>query len=101
MSIVYLGKATPASGSGGGSGGNAVWGAITGTLSDQTDLAAALAEKQDAIDANNKLSASYVSGLATVATTGAYSDLSGTPTIPAAQVNSDWNAVSGVAQILN
>lgn len=39
--------------------------------------------------------------LATVATTGAYSDLSGTPTIPAAQVNSDWNAASGVAQILN
>ena len=39
--------------------------------------------------------------LATVATTGAYSDLSGTPTIPAAQVNSDWNANSGVAEILN
>ena len=67
------------------------------------------------------------SSLATVATTGAYSDLSGTPTIPAAQVqadwnetnsssmayiankptipaaqvNSDWNASSGVAEILN
>lgn len=41
------------------------------------------------------------SSLATVATTGAYSDLTGTPTIPAAQVNSDWNASSGVAQILN
>ena len=39
--------------------------------------------------------------LATVATTGAYSDLTGTPTIPAAQVNSDWNASSGVAEILN
>ena len=39
--------------------------------------------------------------LATVATSGLYSDLSGTPTIPAAQVNSDWNAVSGVAEILN
>ena len=47
MSIVYLGKATPASGQGGGSGGDAVWGSITGTLSDQTDLAAALAEKQN------------------------------------------------------
>lgn len=31
----------------------------------------------------------------------AYSKLTGTPTIPAAQVNSDWNAGSGVAQILN
>lgn len=40
-------------------------------------------------------------GFATVATSGAYSDLTGTPTIPAAQVNSDWNASSGVAEILN
>lgn len=41
------------------------------------------------------------SSLATVATTGDYDDLLNKPTIPAAQVNSDWNAVSGVAQILN
>lgn len=41
------------------------------------------------------------SGLATVATTGDYNDLINKPTIPAAQVNSDWNANSGVAQILN
>ena len=33
--------------------------------------------------------------------THAYSSLTGLPTIPAAQVNSDWNATSGVAQILN
>lgn len=39
--------------------------------------------------------------LATVATSGSYNDLSNKPTIPAAQVNSDWNAASGVAQILN
>jgi hypothetical protein len=39
--------------------------------------------------------------LATVATSGSYTDLSNKPTIPAAQVNSDWNASSGVAQILN
>ena len=39
--------------------------------------------------------------LATVATTGDYDDLLNKPTIPAAQVNSDWNAVSGVAEILN
>lgn len=39
--------------------------------------------------------------LATVATTGDYSDLVNKPTIPAAQVNSDWNASSGVAEILN
>lgn len=39
--------------------------------------------------------------LATVATSGSYNDLSNKPTIPAAQVNSDWNATSGVARILN
>ena len=39
--------------------------------------------------------------LATVATTGDYDDLLNKPTIPAAQVNADWNANSGVAQILN
>ena len=41
------------------------------------------------------------SGLATVATSGSYNDLTNKPTIPAAQVNSDWNASSGKAQILN
>ncbi|MBQ7659860.1 MAG: hypothetical protein IJS26_03860 [Alphaproteobacteria bacterium] len=39
--------------------------------------------------------------LAAVATSGSYDDLSNKPSIPAAQVNSDWNATSGVAQILN
>lgn len=39
--------------------------------------------------------------LATVATSGDYDDLTNKPTIPAAQVNSDWAANSGVAQILN
>lgn len=32
---------------------------------------------------------------------GNYNDLTNKPTIPAAQVNSDWNATSGKAQILN
>ena len=30
-----------------------------------------------------------------------YSEITNTPTIPAAQVNSDWNSSSGVSQILN
>ena len=38
---------------------------------------------------------------ATVATSGSYNDLTDKPTIPAAQVNADWNATSGVAEILN
>lgn len=58
---------------------------------------------QDALDEvvgelNDKADSS---SLATVATTGDYDDLTNKPTIPAAQVNSDWNAASGVAQILN
>lgn len=39
--------------------------------------------------------------LAAVATSGSYADLSNKPSIPAAQVNSDWGAASGVAQVLN
>jgi len=42
-----------------------------------------------------------LNSLATVATSGSYADLSGTPSIPAAQVNSDWNSVNGLSQILN
>lgn len=56
---------------------------------DKTETDALLADKAD------------VSSLATVATTGDYDDLINIPTIPAAQVNSDWNAISGVSQILN
>lgn len=40
-------------------------------------------------------------GFADVAMSGSYNDLTDTPEIPAAQVNSDWNADSGVAEILN
>lgn len=43
----------------------------------------------------------FFAGLKSVAFTGSYNDLSNKPTIPAAQVNSDWNANSGEAQILN
>lgn len=45
--------------------------------------------------------ASEISGLAAVATTGSYNSLSDKPTIPAAQVNSNWTATTGVASILN
>jgi hypothetical protein len=38
---------------------------------------------------------------AIVATSGNYSDLSNKPTIPAAQVQSDWNASTGMGVILN
>lgn len=67
----------------------ASWGAITGILSNQLDLQAALDLKAD------------ISSLSAVAFSGSYLDLIDTPSIPPAQVNSDWNANSGVAQILN
>ena len=46
-------------------------------------------------------SASTITGLAPVATSGAYGDLTGKPSIPAAQVASDWSAGSGVTAILH
>lgn len=55
---------------GGDSGGGAVWGSITGTLSSQTDLQNALDAKANAAD------------LAAVATSGSYSDLINTPAVP-------------------
>lgn len=39
--------------------------------------------------------------VATVANTGSYNDLSNQPAIPAAQVESDWNAITGLGVILN
>ena len=42
-----------------------------------------------------------IEGLNTVAYTGSYNDLSDTPTIPAAQVQSDWTATSGKGVILH
>ena len=39
--------------------------------------------------------------LSTVATSGSFNDLTDKPTIPEPQVNSDWNASSGISQILN
>ena len=52
----------------------------------------------------NTESVSYIKNkptLSIVATSGSYDDLLNKPTIPDAQVNSDWNAQTGVSQILN
>ena len=40
-------------------------------------------------------------GLCNVALSGSYLDLSGCPTIPAAQVQTDWNVTSGLGVVLN
>jgi hypothetical protein len=83
--------------SGGGGTGVVTWGSITGTLSFQTDLQDALNLKAP----STNIPASSITGLATVATSGSYNDLLNKPTIPNAQVNSDWASVTGVSQILN
>lgn len=87
--------------------GGASWGDITGDLADQIDLIAALNLKAD------------ISALGAAAFSNDYNDLDNLPTIPTltseltndsgfitigdvpTQVNADWNASSGVAQILN
>lgn len=53
---IYMGTAAPASG--GGGSGDAVWGSITGTLANQTDLATALAGKQATSNLVTSLSSS-------------------------------------------
>lgn len=58
---------------------------LAGSPSDNAALDSALDAKAD------------VSSLATVATTGDYGDLLNTPTIPAAQVQSDWNQATTTA----
>ena len=52
------------------------------------------------VDADLLLKAN-VADLSQVAFSGDYDDLLDKPTIPAAQVNSDWNSTSGVSEILN
>lgn len=44
---------------------------------------------------------STIASLSTVAISGSYNDLTSKPTIPSAQVQTDWNAISGVGQLLN
>ncbi len=67
-----------------------------------TDLTNGLAAKADTSTVTTALNAkANTADLATVATSGNYNDLTNRPTIPAAQVNADWNASTGAAQILN
>lgn len=70
ITLVDNGDTITINGTGGGGGGGNAWGSITGSITSQTDLNTAL---------NSKVN---TASLATVATSGAYSDLSGRPTIP-------------------
>ncbi len=95
--------AVPPGGSGSGStnltvteAGNSV--AIASSSGSGATIPAATSTAAGVLDSTR---AAKIDGLATVASSGSYNDLSNKPTIPAAQVNSDWNAPSGAAQILN
>lgn len=66
---------------------------LSDLLAGKETAGAAAAAQAFAIQRSNHTgtqSASTVTGLATVATSGAYNDLSGKPTIPAAQVQADY-----------
>ena len=82
--------------------GGGEWGTITGDLDDQTDLANALSEKADSSSLAGVATSGLYSdlsgtpSLATVATSGSYSDLSNKPTIPA--VDQTYNSASTSAQ---
>lgn len=67
-------------------------------------LPAAASQQQADWTQSNTGNVDYIKNkptLASVATSGSYTDLTNKPIIPSAQVNSDWNASSGVAQVLN
>lgn len=61
--------------------------ATAGDVYDAPYINSKLAEKQNVIDADHKLAASLVSGLANVATSGSYADLSNTPSNVSAFTN--------------
>lgn len=65
-------------------GGGAAWGAITGTLSSQADLQSALDAKAD------------IASLSGVATSGAYSDLSGLPALKAVATSGVYGDLTGL-----
>lgn len=76
---IYISKDNTITATGGGGGGGGAWGEIVGNIEDQTDLQAEFDNYTP------------TANLATVATSGSYNDLTNKPTIPAAQVQSDWN----------
>lgn len=68
-------------------GGNTSWGSITGTLSNQTDLQNALNTKVNIAD------------LATVATSGSYSDLTNKPSEVTESIVSGWGFTKNVGTV--
>lgn len=110
--------ATPTTLSGYGITDGVTSASLTSLLAGKETAGAAATAQAYAVQRTNHTgtqSAATITGLAGVATSGAYADLTGKPTlfsgayadltgkptIPAAQVQSDWNAVAGLGVILN
>jgi hypothetical protein len=70
--------------------------ATIGTCQTIIDIESAIDDLQEEI-----LLKADITSISAVGFSNDYDDLDNLPTIPAAQVNSDWNATSGVAEILN
>jgi hypothetical protein len=75
------------------SSSGAVWGGITGDITDQTDLVTALNLKVDAVPGKGLSANDFTNTLKT--------KLDGIEAGAEVNVNADWNAISGDAQILN
>jgi hypothetical protein len=75
------------------SSSGAVWGGITGDITDQTDLVTALNLKVDAVPGKGLSANDFTNTLKT--------KLDGIEAGAQVNVNADWNATSGDAQILN
>lgn len=65
------------------------------------DISGTTATGQALMTAASATVARTAIGAGTSSFSGSYNDLTDKPTIPGGQVNSDWNATSGAAQILN
>jgi hypothetical protein len=77
----------------GGSSGGGTWGSITGNLADQIDLQSALDSKVDEVVGKGLSTNDFTDTLET--------KLNGIAEGAEVNVNADWNAISGDAQILN
>jgi len=70
-------------------------------LNDLTDVQYSSPQQDDVLLFDTPSNEWQNGQLGAVAYSNDYNDLSNLPSIPAAQVNSDWNSVSGVSEILN
>jgi len=79
---------------------------FTGSTLSTTDSTAIVIDQATTVTSNLTLGGDLTFPNNTVQTTAwtgsvAYSSVTGTPTIPAAQIQTDWNAVSGLGVVLN